>query len=141
MQGDVDDVVSADVEAAGRIVEGKRKIDEWPARDRRLAVRKQDSARARQVTDLFVLNNRRLVVDDEGGSKAVRVNQHNGESDDRRSPADAARAASFVARRTFRALLALSHRGFLYRARTTVAGVGVVMISTDANPASFNHER
>src|SRR5437762_4983808 len=131
VQGDVHGVVTADVEAAGRVIERERKTDEWPARYRRLAFRQEPIAQARQPTDLLVLDDGRLVVDDEGPSQAVRVGHGNGERDDRRAPADGAGVGNSTA----------GHGGFTYRAKTTVAGVGVGIISIAGNPASLSHER
>ena len=60
MQRDVHDVVARDVEAADRVVDREREIDQRPARERRVDRRRQHRADVPQLADLRVL--------DDGGS-------------------------------------------------------------------------
>src|SRR5205823_3918055 len=101
MQRDVDGMVSDHVEAAGRVIEREGQVDEWPAGYGRVALGKEHRAGTRQLVDLLVLNDRRVVVEDERTMQTVRVREDDGEDDDRRAPADAAGRGDHVAIRSF----------------------------------------
>ena len=85
VERDVDDVVAAHVEAVERVVDGEREAGKRPPRDRCLPRRDEHLAHVRQILDLRILDDGRLVVENERAVEAVGVGQRNGKSEKERA--------------------------------------------------------
>ena len=81
VHGDVHGVVAGFRQAAERVVDRERQVDERPAGDRRFARRRQRIRERPQMLDRLIGDDRDLIVPDEGPAEAVPEGGHAGGDD------------------------------------------------------------
>jgi hypothetical protein len=102
---DVAGVIAANVEAADRIVEGEGQIDDRAPGNRSVGLRNKHARRLPPLTNLAVVDDRRLVVENKRAGQAVRIGEKSGDDDERGAPPQATRRGSWRGRMFKRAAL------------------------------------
>jgi hypothetical protein len=95
MQADVDDVVPARIQSAGRVAECERQAGERTSRDGRVIGRPQHATEPREVADVGVLHDGTLIVEDERPRHAGGVDRHDQRDEPWDQPAPPRRAGLF----------------------------------------------